>query len=64
MYPTMKSRQKMGLITIIPLVISFALQAFGLPFKFTILIFLLFSVLGMILLPFVYSFVDKEEPLW
>lgn len=64
MYPTMKSRQKTGLITIVPLIISFTLQAFGLPFKFTVLTFLLFAVLGMVLLPFVYSFADNEEPLW
>uniref|UniRef100_UPI00403F71DA TIGR04104 family putative zinc finger protein n=1 Tax=Aeribacillus sp. FSL K6-2833 TaxID=2954611 RepID=UPI00403F71DA len=64
MYPTMKSRQKMGIVTFVPLVICFALQVFGLPFKFTMLIFLLLSVLSMILLPFLYSFVDHEEPLW
>ncbi|GMN99369.1 TIGR04104 family putative zinc finger protein [Parageobacillus thermoglucosidasius] len=64
LYLTMKSRQKMSLTTSMPLVISLVLQAFGLPFKFTMLIFLLFLVLAMIVVPFVYSFVDKEEPLW
>ncbi|GMB09195.1 CXXC-20-CXXC protein [Thermolongibacillus altinsuensis] len=63
-YPTMKSRQKISLMTNIPLIISFALLAFGLPFKFAILIFLSLTVLVMTLIPFLYSFVDKEEPLW
>ncbi|XCS10117.1 TIGR04104 family putative zinc finger protein [Aeribacillus pallidus] len=64
LYFSRRSRQKTGFINMAVVPSPLLLQAFGLPFQYTIALFLLLSFAGWLMYPFVCSFAEKEEPLW
>jgi CXXC-20-CXXC protein len=64
LYPSSESRQKVGFVTLIPLLVAFGFQTLGISYTVTIPLFILMGIGVGSLIPYFYSFVNKEESLW
>jgi CXXC-20-CXXC protein len=64
LYPTAESRQKASFASSLSLLVLLLLPSFGVSFPWTVIIYIVLLASTMALLPFFYTFVDEEEPLW
>ena len=63
-FPTAKSRKKVSYYTFFIVLIGPASRVIGVPLIITILIMGIIGLTYLIFMPFLYSFIDREESLW
>ncbi|MEH7515804.1 TIGR04104 family putative zinc finger protein [Gottfriedia acidiceleris] len=63
LYPTIKSRKKTGFHILVFLLLGFVLQVISVPLKISVLILGITGLTYLIFLPFLFSFIDREESL-
>ena len=63
LFPTAKSRKKVSYYTFFIVLIGPASRLMGVPLKISILIMGIIGLAYLIFLPFLYSFIDREESL-